>query len=111
MFEWLTRRWRMVGGLYFGPPGWLPERLLDARMEGDSEAERGAGGAREVPDSREGFGKLLEQIGRGRTSGVTPGVLEQVEELVKRDIRVIVLNLLPPQPEFAIGAGLTRLVM
>jgi Na+-translocating ferredoxin:NAD+ oxidoreductase RnfC subunit len=101
----------MVGGLYFGPPGWAPERLLDARLEGDSESERTPADLREVPSDREGFTKLLEQIGLARTSGVTPGLLEQMQEIGKRDIRAIVLNLLPTQPEFAIGAGLTRIGM
>jgi electron transport complex protein RnfC len=101
----------MVGGLYFGPPGWSPERLLDARLEDDPESERTPPDLRQVPPDREGFAKLLEQIGLGRTSAVTPGLLEQVQELGKRDIRAIVLNLLPTQPEFAMGPGLTRIGM
>jgi electron transport complex protein RnfC len=98
----------MVGGLYFGPPGWSPDRLLDARLEDDAEADRTPADLRDIPPDRDGFAKLLEQIGLGRTSGITPGLLEQMQELGKRDIRAIVLNLLPTQPEFAIGAGLTR---
>jgi Na+-translocating ferredoxin:NAD+ oxidoreductase RnfC subunit len=99
----------MVGGLYFGPPGWVPEQLLDARVDGDPETSDRE--TRELPEGREAFGRLLQEIGLTRTSDITPGLLEQVQELGKRDIRAIVLNLLPTQPEFDLAPGLTRLAM
>ena len=105
MVGWFTRRRRMVGGLYFGQPGWGVERI-----EGMEETVKGEG-ARVVPAGRAEFAMLLEEIGLLRTSAVTPGLLEQMAEIGERDIRAIVLNLLPTQPEFAMGPGLSKVAM
>jgi Na+-translocating ferredoxin:NAD+ oxidoreductase subunit C len=107
MFDWLTRRRRMKGGLYFGPPAWSPDAI-----EGMASAQASSAPSptpQEIPTDRAAFVALLQSLGFGRTSAITPGLLEQSEDLGERRVRALVLNLLPTQPEDAIASALTRL--
>ena len=92
----------MKGGLYFGPPAWSPDAI-----EGLPASETSSG-TREIPADRAAFVELLQSLGFGRTSAITPGLLEQSEDLGERRVRALVLNLLPTQPEDAIASALTR---
>jgi electron transport complex protein RnfC len=103
MFDWLTRRRRMNGGLYFGPAAWNPDAV-----EGLPKAQASSEPPREIPDNRKAFIELLRSIGFARTSSITPGLLDQAEDVGERRVRALVLNLLPTQPEDAIASALTR---
>jgi electron transport complex protein RnfC len=107
MFDWLTRRRRMKGGLYFGPAAWSPDAVEGlAPLQGVSSEP-----PREVPVDRAAFVELLHSLGFANTSAITPGLLEQAEDLGERRVRALVLNLLPTQPEDALAAALTRVCL
>jgi electron transport complex protein RnfC len=93
----------MSGGLYFGAPGWSPDGI-----DGFEAASESTEPAREAPKTRAELIDLLRTIHLGRTSAITPGMLEQVEDIGERRVRAVVLNLLPTQPEDALASALTR---
>jgi electron transport complex protein RnfC len=108
MFSFLTRSHRMPGGLVFGPPAWMPMALLNgAATAAGLPHEQSA----RAPHSREELLRLLDTLGLHRTSPITPPLADQLRDLEKRRCRVLVLNLLPTQPEFALGPGLTALAL
>jgi Na+-translocating ferredoxin:NAD+ oxidoreductase RnfC subunit len=98
----------MPGGLVFGPPAWMPTALLNgAATAAGLPHEQSA----RAPHSREELLRLLDTLGLHRTSPITPPLADQLRDLEKRRCRVLVLNLLPTQPEFALGPGLTALAL
>ena len=107
MIGYLTRRKKMKGGLYFGPPGWTP-----TEMEGLAAADKEAGKTAEVlPEDRGELVALLESIGLGKTNAILPSLAEQLGEVGARRMRALVLNLLPTQPEFALGSALSEIAI
>lgn len=111
MFELMTRK-KMTGGLVFGPGAWSPERIESTFAQGPSEAEeekRFAAGA--SPGNREGLLRLLDESGIVQTCPQLPGLAEQVRGLSRERPALLILNLLPVQPEYVLGAALSRLAM
>jgi electron transport complex protein RnfC len=71
-----------------------------------------------LPQHRRDLAALLEELGIRRTSAVVPSLAEQLRHLGGGGAgggegrpRALVVNLLPAQPEFALGAALTRLAL
>src|SRR6201986_4704306 len=104
MLGYLTRRQRMKGGLYLGPPGWAPGAIegLDAGEPGEKKEGRA------LPEERDALIALLGQIGLGKMSPILPSLAEQLGEMGGRRMRALVLNLLPTQPEYALAAALSE---
>ena len=96
----------MVGGLYFGPPAWSPDKIEGLTEGADAPLEAG-----EAAPTRAGLAALVERAGVGKTSAVLPGLGEQAKDLGDRKIRGLVLNLLPTQPEYALQTALSRVGM
>ncbi|HEY4329456.1 MAG TPA: 4Fe-4S dicluster domain-containing protein [Phycisphaerae bacterium] len=126
MFDWFLQK-RMVGGLVFGPPAWMPERIeetfepvagtiavpatsgIKAEPVAPQAVVRSAG--EESPSNRTNFVGLLRRIRLPRTCNLVPAVIDQLREAGDKPIRTLVLNGLPTQPEFALSAALTRLAL
>jgi len=110
MLHWLTKK-RMIGGLVFGPPAWMPERIeetFDAPARAPASAA--AGTRQETPADRAALVALVERLGIGRTSQVIPGLVEQLRK-AGAPLKGLILNMLPTQPESALGGALSRLAI
>jgi Na+-translocating ferredoxin:NAD+ oxidoreductase subunit C len=124
MFRRLTQK-KMVGGLVFGPPGWMPQRIADTfeapaavppTGDGASAAQAAVSGQANanrppLPTRRGELISLVENIGLGRTSAVIPALVEQLYELRARPLRTVVLVALPTQPEYVLGPALSHLAL
>jgi electron transport complex protein RnfC len=115
MFPFSSTR-KMIGGLVFGQPAWMPERIEETfessgAAAGDGGGEAGSAKPTDPPKSRAALLALLEKIHLDRTSAIIPGLAEQLRHAADRPIRAVVLNGLPTQPEFALPAALTRLAL
>src|ERR1051325_5231735 len=95
MFAWLSHK-RMQGGLVFGPPAWMPERIENTfDFKGKPvEASVGSGVATTFLAERDAQISFLERIGIGRASPMIPGLVEQLRAGGERPAH-LVLNLLP----------------
>lgn len=98
----------MTGGLVFGPPAWMPERIEDTFDAPAAVVVPAA--VPEPPADRAALLALLERIGLGRTSPVIPGLHEQLRT-AEAPLKGLILNVLPTQPESALGGALTRLAL
>ncbi len=98
----------MPGGLVFGPAAWTPGEMLNAPA---GAAQLPHEQSARAPHTRAELVGVLERLGIGRTSGVTPALVEQLRDLEGRRCRALVLNLLPTQPEFALSEALSRLAI
>ncbi len=138
---WFNKR-KMIGGMAFGPPGWMPERIEEtfdaaakttdpdqshanatAAAAFQSAAQLHATPAPTLPTpaqsspsrafltDRHSLLEMLATMKLPRTSAIVPGVVEQIESLNGRAVRALALVLLPTQPEFILGAALSRLAM
>jgi Na+-translocating ferredoxin:NAD+ oxidoreductase subunit C len=113
MLHWVTRK-RMRGGLVFGPPAWMPERVEEtfeapAPEAGAANGTVAAGNKMEAAGNPGALTELAERLGLGRTSGAIPGLRDQLR--AAGTVKQLVLNLLPTQPESALGGALTRLAL
>jgi electron transport complex protein RnfC len=108
----------MTGGLVFGPPAWLPERIEDTfDFKGKAvETPVGTGVATTFLAEREAQISFLERIGIGRASATIPGLVEQLRAApatagAEKGGLHLVLNLMPTQPEYAMASALSRLAL
>jgi len=115
MFPFASSR-KMTGGLVFGPPAWMPQRIEETFDDSSATPPAHAGEQHgkdrqtsDAPRSRSALLALLEKIQLGRTSAIIPGLAEQLRHIADRPVRALVFNGLPTQPEFALPAALTRL--
>jgi electron transport complex protein RnfC len=108
MIGLLTRRKRMKGGLYFGPPGWSPTEIENLPTQSAPPASQSPNTA---PKDRDEFLALLDTMRLGKTSTILPSLAEQLQELSGRRMRALVLNLLPTQPEFALPFALSHVAI
>jgi electron transport complex protein RnfC len=108
MFSFLTRSRRMPGGLVFGPPAWTAATLHNASPTPAALPHEQSARA---PHSREDLLHLLDSLALNDTSPIHPPLADQLRDLEHRRCRALVLNLLPTQPEYALGAGLTALAL
>ena len=133
MLHWVIRR-RMRGGLVFGPPAWMPERVeetfetpatkaaasaMETSAEKPNAVQASAGtadmgavaptsvSATAMPGDQGELMALVERLGIGRTSAVIPGLGEQLRA-GEGAVKQLVLNLLPTQPESALGGVLAH---
>jgi len=104
----LLRTRKMVGGLYFGPAAWAPDRIESTFSSDESEMALAPG---EAPTDAKALAKWLSEMGLGAASAQVPAVADQVRGLGGNRPRLLVLNLLPAQPEYVLGESLTRLAM
>jgi electron transport complex protein RnfC len=111
MLHWLTKK-RMIGGLVFGPPAWMPERIEDT-FDAPAAVPAPTAATAPVPAplaDRASLLALLDRLGLGRTSQVIPGLVEQLRK-ADGPLKGLILNLLPTQPESALGGALSRLAI
>lgn len=106
---------KMTGGMVFGPPGWMPDRIEEtfdaASAKAPETSAKPALPARPVLTDRNSLLELLATMRLSRTSAIIPGIAEQMEALGGRPLRALVFVLLPTQPEFILGPALTRVAM
>jgi Na+-translocating ferredoxin:NAD+ oxidoreductase RnfC subunit len=111
---------KMSGGMVFGPPGWMPERIEETFDPSSPATPAGepketpalaTASARPVLTDRHSLLELLATMRLTRTSAIIPGIAQQMETLGGRAARALVLVLLPTQPEFILGPALSRLAM
>jgi len=93
----------MIGGLYFGPPAWLPAAIVD------HTTPPAQGVPPTAPQTREALHGAVSTANIGRTTMHGPSLGEQLETLSGRSIRALVVNLLPLQPEFVLGRAMIQL--
>ncbi len=107
MLKWLTQRRKMVGGLFFGPAGWSPERIEGLAQGNGKPAPALVNTAANQPNNRT-LVELLKLAGVEQTSAIVPSIMKQAADISDPRIRSLVLNLLPTQPEFALPLALSR---
>ncbi len=98
---------RMSGGLYFGPADWRAKKWS---IPPTPIPESAAVGVAAVTN-RASLLALLRRVALGKTDRWTPALADQLALLVDRPVRLLVLNLLPSQPESALTAALTDLAL
>ena len=117
---------RMIGGLYFGPAGWQPQGWSDAPAPTAAPAQAPPAGnappaaalpanpAEQAPQAAGGQAQrrpLLAELDRHgivQFSPWTPALPQQLAFLGGRTADVMVVNMLPHQPESALPGFLTR---
>lgn len=98
---------RMTGGLYFGPADWRPTKWAIPPATIPVSA---AAGVAAVTD-RSSLLALLQRTGIGKTNLFVPALADQLAWLGDKPVRLLVLNLLPSQPESTLAAALTDLAL
>ena len=98
---------RMSGGVYFGPADWRAKTWAIAPTPIPQTAAAGV----TAINNRDTLLALVRRVGLGKTDRVTPALADQLELLGQRPVRLLVLNLLPSQPESALAAALTDLAL
>ena len=95
----------MVGGLYFGRPAW---RVMEWPEPPDATATEEKNPEISRPENRPQLGDLLRRVCPGSTGSCTPALVRQIADLADRRARLLILNLLPAQPESLLPAALTQ---
>lgn len=96
---------RMIGGLYFGPAGWRPQAWRQPPAVIPVMAAKNV-----TPvTNRLNLLAFIEQIALGRTDVFIAALFWQIKDLRQKPVKLLILNLLPTQPESAMGAALTDL--
>ena len=98
---------RMSGGVYFGPADWRAKKWA---IPPSPIPESAAAGVAAVTN-RADLSALLRRVALGKTNLFTPALADQLALLGERPVRLLVLNLLPSEPESTLAAALTDLAL
>jgi electron transport complex protein RnfC len=98
------KRKNMPGGLYFGPPGWTPQRwrILDAAsVVAPPSARHAMANTQDLLDA-------VEVAGIGRTAPWLHSLRAQLQAVKPEGVRAIIANFLPLQPESALPRAIAE---
>ena len=105
MFGFKHTRKTMPGGLYFGSPGWTPDRWDYIDPPPDPAAPPAP------PQTPADLVPVLEAGGIGKTAAWLPSLRGQLLALGTSRIRTIVADFLPAQPESALPHAIAALAL